>query len=164
MRLSSFVAALAIATLATTAAAHSRKHHHVVAPGAVRFTPPSEDAIELAGIAPPSRLGTIEQTYGDAAVARSHFQRRYSAEEAYDQAQAVTQGTPYPCDPRVATSDAYVCRNDPHVRGYGQGYAFTPSYVSSPAVVGEDPSAQPSVMPSITGFFWNVNSARFDPH
>ena len=127
--------------------------------------PPSADAIELAGIAPPTRRGTALQTYGDAAIARAQMQRRYPREEAANaDTVARTGGAPYPCDPRVATADAYVCRNDPRVLGYGQGYAFTPSYVSAPTVFDQDPGVQEPVMPAITGFFYGVNSARIDPH
>ena len=150
-------AAALVTTLTTMPLPALARHRHAI-------VPPSADAIELAGIAPPTRRGTVEKTYGDAAFARARMQSRYSSESAADTAEAATAGVPYPCDPRAATADAYVCRNDPRVLGYGQGYAFTPSYVSAPTVFNQAPDAQEPVMPSITGFFWAVNSARFDPH
>ena len=138
------------------AAAAGHRHHHGV--------PPSLDAVELAGIAPRAHRGTALQTYGDAEIARAAMQRRLPREAAANAEVERTGGAPYPCDPRLATADAYVCRNDPRVIGYGQGYAFTPSYVSAPTVFGQDPGTQAPIMPDITGFFWSVNSARIDPH
>ena len=158
MRFTMSCGLVACLVLAGAPGAQARHRQHVLA--SPRVVPPSEDAIELAGIAPPTRRGTIEQTYGDAAIARAQMQRNYPREDAANAATAATVGVPYPCDPRVATPDAYVCRNDPRVRGYGQGYAFTPSYVSSPTVFDQDPGTQTSVMPAITGFFYDVNSAR----
>ena len=153
----SLTAALVLATAAQGADAPRHRRHHGV--------PPSEDAVQLAGIAPPTRRGTALQTYGDAEIARARMQRLYPREQAADiAAERRTGGAPYPCDPRIATADAYVCRNDPRATGYGQFYAFTPSYVSAPTVFEQDPRAQAPVMPDITGFFWSVNSARIDPH
>ena len=144
--------------LAVAPSAQARpRHHHGV--------PPSMDAVQLAGIAPPTRRGTALQTYGDAEIARARMQRRYPREDAANAAEvARTGGAPYPCDPRLATADAYVCRTDPRGTDYREGYAFTPSYVSAPTVFQQDPGTQVPVMPDITGFFWSVNSARLDPH
>lgn len=156
-RIFGLTATLLLAGLSASPALARHRHHAPV--------PPSEDAIELARIAPQTRRGTALQTYGDAAIARAQMQRRYEREEAANaDGVARTGGAPYPCDPRVATADAYVCRNDPRVLGYGQGYAFTPSYVSAPTVFDQDPGAQEPVMPAITKFFHGVNSARIDPH
>jgi hypothetical protein len=90
------------------------------------------------------------------------MQRRYSREDAAEA--APSGGAPYPCERRMATADAYVCRGYPRVPDYREGYAFTPSYVSAPTVFEQDPRAQAPIMPDITGFFWSVNSARIDPH
>ena len=126
---------------------------------------PSSDAVQLTGIAPPTRRGTALQTYGDAEIARAEMQKRYPREEMANEEEVErTGGAPYPCEPRSATADAYVCRNDPRVLGYGQGYAFTPSYVSAPTVFAQDPREQAPLMPKITEFFFAVNSARIDPH
>lgn len=152
---------LILACLAASAQAADLRHRHHQHHGVA----PSEDAVELDGIAPPTRRGTALQTYGDAEIARARMQSHYPREAAADAvAERRTGGAPYPCDPRLATADAYVCRNDPRVIGYGQYYAFTPSYVSAPTVFEQDPRAQAPVMPDITGFFWSVNSARIDPH
>ena len=153
-RLCGLIAAL---LLANPPGAEAAGHRH-------RRVQPSQDAVELAGIAPRERRSTALQTYGDAKIARAAAQRRIPREEAADAATERTGGAPYPCDPRLATADAYVCRNDPRVLGYGQGYAFTPSYVSAPTVFEQDPRTQAPIMPDITGFFWSVNSARIDPH
>lgn len=127
--------------------------------------PPSEDAVELAGISPPSRRGIALQGYGDAVIARAGIRRRYAREDAANvETIGRTGGAPYPCDPRVATADAYICRNDPRVLGYGQGYAFTPSYVSAPTVFDQNPGVEEPIMPAITSFFYGINSARIDPH
>lgn len=98
--------------------------------------------------------------------ARSRFQKRYQREARGDRDNAapVAGRSPYPCDPRAAGPDAYVCKNETGRLGYGQYYAFTPSYVSSPQLVGDDPRVQTSVLPLITSLFWAANSLRFDPH
>lgn len=119
---------------------------------------PSADAVDLAVLAPISRRSTVEQTYGDAAIARSRFARGYRSEGG------AAAGAPYPCDPRHAGPDAYVCTNDPSRIGYGQYYAFTPAYVSSPQVVGDDPRVQTPILPAITSLFWAANGWRIDPH
>ena len=157
MRFPLFTALTAALVLANVPAATARHRQQRVLPSA--------DAVQLAGIAPPTRRGTALQTYGDAEIARAEMQRRYRPEEmANGEEVGRTGGAPYPCEPRLATADAYVCRNDPRVLGYGQGYAFTPSYVSAPTVFGQDPREQAPLMPNVTDFFWAVNSARFDPH
>ena len=131
------------------------KHHiHVAAPV------PSKDGVELGILAPPTRLTTLEQTYGDAAIARAQVQRRFRAEDA----ETVDAAAPYPCDPRVARADGYVCRNQPGVIGYGQTYAFTPSYVSSPLNIGRRPDEQTSILPPVTALFYAFDGLRFDPH
>ena len=154
--------AVALAGLMPTAASarHSRarRHGHIVA------TAPTADAVELGQIAPPTRRTTLEQTYGDAAIARSQFQRRYSREEQIDRREAATVGTPYPCDPRSAGADAYDCGNDPRQIGYGQYYAYTPSFVSSPTVVGAEADTQTTLLPPFTALFWGLNSLENHPH
>lgn len=155
----SLACGLTLAVLATSAQAADLRHHRR------HGVPPSVDAVQLAGIAPPTRRGTALQTYGDAEIARALMQRRIPREDAANAAEvARTGGAPYPCDPRLATADAYVCRTAPGATGYKQFYAFTPSYVSAPTVFQQDPGTQAPVMPDITGFFWSVNSARLDPH
>ena len=154
-RVCGLIATLLLSNLPGAAAAGHRPHH-----GA----PPSLDAVQLAGIAPLTRRGTALQDYGDAEIARVAMQRRILREEAKNVEMERTGGTPHLCDRRLATVDAYVCRNNPRVTGYAQGFAFTPSYVSAPTVFEQNPDAQEPIMPDITGFFWLVNSARIDPH
>lgn len=149
------VVALTLFGSAANLSAASRKHVRHHGPDVV----PSADAVELGTLAPPSRLSTFAQAYGDAAIARSRAQRRQRFEEG-----ANADDVPYPCDPRQAESRGYVCWNDPSRIGYGQFYALTPSYVSAPQIVGVAPDIQAPVLSPITSFFWAVNSARIDPH
>ena len=170
MRLSEWLAAtaaLVVATAAGQALARPLKARHRVhaATTASRSVAPlSEDALELGYLAPPTRLTTLRQDYGDAAIARLHFERRYLAELKADRRQEADGRAPYPCNPRDAGPDAYICRGDNHHLGYGQYYVFTPSYVSSPQVVGENPNLQDEILPPTTAVFWAVNGLRYDPH
>ena len=140
-----------------------RPHHLRVVPPPP--TPPSQDAIELATLSPPSRLSTIEQTYGDAVYARHRLESRIDrqAEADLDTA-AAYGGVPIPCEPRIAGASAYACNGAPHPRSYGQGYAFTPSYLSAPQRLGVPPDEQTQVLPPFTGLAWVVNSLRPDAH
>ena len=165
MRLSGCLAAttiLAICGAPQLAPARPSKAKHRV--HATAADTPSADGLDLGYLAPPTRLTTLRQDYGDAAFARSRYNRGYPAEVAADRRQEIARGTPYPCDPRVARADAYVCGSDQRHLGYGQYFAFTPSYVSSPQVVAADPNAQNQVLPPVTAIFWAVNGLRYDPH
>ena len=142
---------------AGTAQAASRHHRgHRAAPV------PSADAVELGILAPPApALSTLEQSYGDAAIARA----RYQHQDGTSAPGAETSGlAPYPCDPRSARASGYVCHNVPGAIGYGQTYAFTPSFVSSPQTIGRAPTEQTSLLPPVTALFYAVDALRYDPH
>ena len=157
--------ALALAPLGSATARPSHHRRHLVRAGPPPPTPPSQDAIELATLAPPSPLSTIEQTYGDAAYSRGRLEGRVGREVDADHVDAaVYGGVPYPCDPRAAGASAYACNGAPHPRSYGQGYAFTPDYLSAPQRLGVPPDEQTQVLPPLTGLAWIVNSVRYDPH
>lgn len=160
------IVACAMAPVPLAAGARASHHRHRI----LRLAPPpptspSQDAIELATLAPPSRRSTVEQTYGDAAFARDHAQNRIQRELQVDEADAAAfGGVPYPCDPRAPGATAYACNGAPHQRSYGQGYAFTPDYLSAPQRLGVPPDVQTQVLPPITGLAWVVNSLRYDAH
>lgn len=136
--------------------------HHVVR---IEPAPPSQDAVELATLAPPAPRSTIEQSYGDAGYARGRLERRVEGERRADRADAAAYGsTPYPCEPRIAATSATICNGAPHTRSYGQGYAFTPSFVSAPQRLGVPPDEQSGTLPPLTGLAWIVNNLRYDPH
>lgn len=141
------VAGLAAAAQPAGARASGRHVHRATA------VPPA-DAVELATLAPPTRLGTLEQSYGDAAVARSRFRRAGAADGRAGQGQPGAGGASPACDPRIAEAAGYACRAGTGRVGYGQAYAFTPAYVSAPTTVGEDPAVQPPVTPAATGVFY----------
>ena len=85
---------LAPAAIGGAAARPSRHRHRAVS---LAPTPPSQDAIELATLAPPSRRSTLEQSYGDAAIARHRVEGRIARELGADQADAEAfGGAPYP--------------------------------------------------------------------
>lgn len=161
--------AVALATLVPYGGAAARPGHHhrhtvqrAVPPPPV---PPSQDAVELAILAPPSRRSTLEQSYGDAAYARGRLERRIDREVRDDfETVATIGGAPYPCEPRIAGASAYVCNGAPHPRSYGQGYSFTPAYLAAPQRRGALPNEQTPVLPPLTGLAWVVNSLRPDPH
>ncbi len=151
---------LALTPAPAGAVQKAKRHHSRYAAAPV----PSTDAVELGTLAPPSpAFSTLQQSYGDAAIARAHFQRRY--EEQAPALEAEANGpVQYPCDPRSADAGGYTCRNPPSAIGYGQTYAFTPSFVSAPQTVGKDPTAQSSLLPPFTALFYAVNGLRYDPH
>ena len=159
------VSIMALLLVGGAAARTSRHRTHVLRVVSPPPPAPSQDAIELATLAPPSRLSTIEQTYGDAAYARRRLERRIDREAQADLDTAAAEGgVPYPCEPRVAGASAYACNGAPHPRSYGQGYAFTPSYLSAPHRLGVPPDEQTQVLPPLTGLAWVVNSLRPDAH
>lgn len=162
MRISQlFVPVAACLTLLICLPAQAAKRHH---PGHSAAAVPSSDAVELGILAPPApALSTLEQSYGDAAIARSRYQRRYDTRALAVDAEA-NGPAPYPCDPRSARASGYVCHNVPGAIGYGQTYAFTPSFVSSPQTTGQDLAEQTSMLPPVTAFFYAVNGLRYDPH
>ncbi len=147
------------------AAARTHHRHRVSRAVPPPQTAPSQDAIELATLAPPSPRSTVVQNYGDAAFARGRLGGRIEREVSVDHADAEAYGgVPYPCEPRVAGASAYACNGAPHPRSYGQGYAFTPAYLSAPQRLGVPPDEQTQVLPPLTGLAWVVNSLRYDPH
>ena len=134
-----------------------KRHHR----GAVLRADPSEDAVMLSILAPPSPSSTRRQSYGDAVFARARQQRRTA------NAQLDPRGVPfgiYPCEPREAGAAGYACDGDPARPGYGQYYAYLPANASAPQVPRGDPGAQSRVLAPATALFWAVNSLRFDPH
>ncbi len=155
--------ALALVPLVAVARTnHHRQHVERLAPSPP--TPPSQDAIELATLAPPSRLSTVEQTYGDAAYARRRAGGRLERELRADRADVdAFGGVPYPCEPRVAGATAYACNGVPHPFRYRDGYAFTAGYLSAPQRIGVPPDEQSQVLPPLTGFAWVVNKLGDDP-
>jgi hypothetical protein len=146
-------------------AAEMVRHHrraHVVRADAVQTT---TDAVELGMLAPPTRLGTLEQTYGDAAIARAHVQRAFDEPAPGPAALPGLGDDPDLCDPRTATAAGHVCGGGGNqALGYGQYYAFTPANVSAPQNVGRPHSEQDSMLPPATAFFWALDSFRYDPH
>ncbi len=153
MRVIAVLCALFLVTGATATFARAKPHPRRPA---VPPPIPSADAVELGTLAPPTRLSTLRQTYGDAAIARDMARRGYPAAARHDRAVAATTGAPYPCDPNTARATVIVC-GDQRGHGYGQGYAFTPSYVSAPQVFEADPFAQDQIFPPATAFFWSLN-------
>ena len=133
-----------------------RPPHH----GSTRWEarPPSPDAVDLGTLAPPTRLSTLEQNYGDAAIARAHVRDRGAADGPIGRGDEVS--SPYvqfPCDPRAAGAAAYRCGPASGIPGYGLGYAYNPAYVTSPFSSGHDPREQAPMLPGVTGLFWTVN-------
>ena len=155
-------ALLAISAASWSAAAHPVKVKHRV--HHFSDAKPSEDAVELGYLAPPTRLTTLKQDYGDAAFARSRYAGRYPAETEPTYGLALGSNEAAICDPRVASSRGYICPGSRRTIGYGQLYAFTPSHVSSPQVVGEPSNSQDEVLPPATALFWAVDGLRYDPH
>ena len=161
---------LSAGPLAGEAAARVRRPSHRLAahrlndlrsPGA---TSPSPDAVGLGTLAPPTRLSTLEQTYGDAAYARARVAGRYEArgrEDLRDGEGSSTGSNPssvqFPCDPRSAGVAAYRCGPRDGVPGYGLAYGYNPAYVTSPFSSGHDPREQPPVLPGVTALFFAVN-------
>ena len=116
------------------------------------------DAVDLGILAPPTRLSTLEQTYGDAAVARARIRRRSDAAGSGGRDDGVASPfVQFPCEPRSAGVGAYRCGPVAGPPGYGLAYAYNPAYVTSPFSSGHDPREQAPVLPGVTGFFWAVN-------
>jgi hypothetical protein len=115
---------------------------------------PSVDAVQLATLAPLQPLSTAEQSYGDAPIARARAQRIFAR-------RTTDAAAPYPCDPHVAIAHGTVCANVPGRLGDGQGYAFTPAYVTAPQISGADPGAQTSLLAPGTVLFLNADNALF---
>ena len=126
--------------------------------------PVSQDAVELATLAPPSRASTAEQSYGDADYARHRFEGTIAREkrEAVG-ATARSPGVRSVCDPRHATSTTYVCGGAAQP-GYQTGYGLTPSYLSAPQGLAVPNDEQSRLLSPLTGLAWVVNSLRYDPH
>ncbi len=167
--------ALAAGPLAGEAAARARRPAHRTAAhqpddvGGYAASPPSRDAVGLGTLAPPTRLSTLEQTYGDAAYARARVLGREASrgqdrfrESGAGGADARVLSVQFPCDPRSAGVAAYRCGPPAGVPGqglpgYGLAYAYNPAYVTSPFSSGHDPREQPPVLPGVTGLFFAVN-------
>ena len=150
-----------VALLAVPAplSAHGAKHRRHPSTGA----PQGADGVDLATLAPVARRSTTEQTYGDAAIARSRVQRAEKGDAGVEDA-AAGMLDPHPCEPRSAGPAGYQCEGEPPQKSYGLFYAYTPASVSAPQNVATDPYAQAPVLPAITSFFWAANSWRIDPH
>lgn len=159
------IMACAVVPMATgSATARPAHHRHRAAVRLAPPTPPSQDAIELATLAPPSELSTIEQTYGDAAIARRRVEGRVARELQADQVDAAAfGGAPYPCPPRTVGSTASACNAAPHPFDDREGYAFTAAFFSAPQRVGVPADEQTRVLSPITGLAWAINRLGDDP-
>ena len=124
-----------------------------------RYDRPSADAAELAALAPPASRSTANQTYGDAQIARSRFQRRTHLRGPTEIVADAPLGI-VPCEPRVAQAAGYACRIDPRP-GYGKFYAFTPAYVTAPQVPRNVPNVDQSLLPPATSFFLSADNYLF---
>ena len=148
--------AIALVTAMPIGAATARSQrpsHRGSAPREV--SPPSADAVDLGTLAPPTRLSTLEQTYGDAGYASARVRaQREGDERGVGFASAQVQ---FPCEPRRAGVGAYRCGPNAGIPGYGLGYSYNPAYVTSPLSSGHDPRDQAPVLTGVTEFFWAIN-------
>ena len=142
---------------------HRLGKHHADRIDRLSKAPVSQDSAELATLAPPSRVSTAEQSYGDAVYARRRLERTIAREEREATgvtARAVTRSV---CDPREVTSAAYVCDGGGRP-AYQTGYGWTPSYLSAPQSLAVPDDEQSRLLSPLTGLAWVVNSLRYDPH
>ncbi len=153
----------------TTAAAEGRSRSGSQHAGAEHLrhrnassAPVSQDAAELATLAPPSSRSTMAQNYGDAAYSRSRVIRGISGTKA--DSKSPVFGRSDTCDPRMVTSRGYVCGGAQLGARYQQGYAYTPSFLSAPQRVGVPDDVQTPLLSPLAGLAWLANNLRYDPH
>ncbi len=104
----------------------------------------------------------MAQNYGDAAYARSRGVGRQARTEADSESTVIGQSDA--CDPRIVTSQGYVCGDARVGARYQQGYAYTPGFLSAPQRVGVPDDVQTPLLSPLTGLAWLTNNLRYDPH